>query len=270
MSVLVDGRCPIRCAARVIDRPVLVLRSLRGGARRVEGEGEGEGGAGGGWCSLFSHANDADAASSTAAKDAGGAAAAGADGDAHPLPLHPAAASALLGVSSAAAAALSCLWGDTEECASCLSFSPQAVGDPSAPCALLKAVLLVMGVVPTTPVLREVSGTTPVLLPTRADATTNTNTTNTTTTTNTDATTGTNTDNNTEPAHSLSLSEHLAARLGVGKGLEIACLSDLPAGSGMGGSSILAAAVLQAVALVWGIGRLSDEAVVYLVLQVGR
>lgn len=50
-------------------------------------------------------------------------------------------------------------------------------------------------------------------------------------------------------------------------GLEIVCLSNLPTGSGMGGSSILAATVLQAIATALH-SQLSNELVIYLVGQV--
>lgn len=53
----------------------------------------------------------------------------------------------------------------------------------------------------------------------------------------------------------------------VGFGLEISICSLLPAGSGMGGSSILAAAVLQALSSALS-SQLSLEALVYLVNQV--
>jgi galactokinase/mevalonate kinase-like predicted kinase len=54
---------------------------------------------------------------------------------------------------------------------------------------------------------------------------------------------------------------------GDGRGIEIACCSDLPAGSGMGGSSVVAAAALRAVAHLFGIS-VSQEELTHLVSQV--
>ena len=62
-----------------------------------------------------------------------------------------------------------------------------------------------------------------------------------------------------------TFSAHLQSA--YGGGLEIACLSDLPAGSGMGGSSILAAAVLQSLSELLQL-QLTASDLVYLVSQV--
>lgn len=70
------------------------------------------------------------------------------------------------------------------------------------------------------------------------------------------------------PSHrdgSVTLSEWLREKLGCG--IQISCFSDLPAGSGMGGSSILAAAILQSVATLLG-KPLSNNSLVYLVSEV--
>lgn len=53
----------------------------------------------------------------------------------------------------------------------------------------------------------------------------------------------------------------------VGRGLSVACFSNLPAGSGMGGSSILAATILQCVATLIGT-KLSNDSLVHLVSEV--
>lgn len=52
-----------------------------------------------------------------------------------------------------------------------------------------------------------------------------------------------------------------------GGGIEIACVSRLPAGSGMGGSSILAAAVLKSLGDALHM-KVSAESLMYLVSQV--
>ena len=49
-----------------------------------------------------------------------------------------------------------------------------------------------------------------------------------------------------------------------GGGLEVACVSRLPAGSGMGGSSVLAAAVLRSVGEALGLPT-ADNDLLYLV-----
>lgn len=55
----------------------------------------------------------------------------------------------------------------------------------------------------------------------------------------------------------------------VANGISIMCLSDLPAGSGMGGSSILAAVILEAMnTLLFPNAKLSHEALAYMVTQV--
>jgi galactokinase/mevalonate kinase-like predicted kinase len=53
----------------------------------------------------------------------------------------------------------------------------------------------------------------------------------------------------------------------LGGGIQISCFSDLPAGSGMGGSSILAAAILKSVATLLG-KPLSNQRLVNLVSEV--
>jgi fucokinase len=96
---------------------------------------------------------------------------------------------------------------------------------PTTPCGLLRAVLVVLGVV--------------------------------------DAQVGT------APMHDLTESGTLSHRLlrQFGGGLEVACMSALPAGSGMGGSSILAACILKSVSELIGVPS-SNEALVYQVSQV--
>lgn len=53
-------------------------------------------------------------------------------------------------------------------------------------------------------------------------------------------------------------------RPGRYEGIEVACISKLPAGSGMGGSSILAACVIKAIASVLNI-TVSSEDLIYMV-----
>lgn len=62
-----------------------------------------------------------------------------------------------------------------------------------------------------------------------------------------------------------ALSEYL--RTTFGGGIHISCVSDLPAGSGMGGSSILAAAALHSLSALLGLST-SLDALVSLVSQV--
>lgn len=61
--------------------------------------------------------------------------------------------------------------------------------------------------------------------------------------------------------------EWVMENCGIANGLEIACISDLPAGSGMGGSSILAAAVLQSISSAVG-KVLTHDHLINLVSQV--
>ena len=63
----------------------------------------------------------------------------------------------------------------------------------------------------------------------------------------------------------VSLSEYLHNNLGGG--ISVTCVSDLPAGSGMGGSSILAAAALHSLSALLGLST-SRDALVSLVSQV--
>jgi galactokinase/mevalonate kinase-like predicted kinase len=53
-----------------------------------------------------------------------------------------------------------------------------------------------------------------------------------------------------------------------GSGFEVCCFSGLPAGSGMGGSSVLAAAALAAVARLWGVTLVDDSLLVDMVTAV--
>jgi galactokinase/mevalonate kinase-like predicted kinase len=53
----------------------------------------------------------------------------------------------------------------------------------------------------------------------------------------------------------------------LNQGFAVACFSDLPAGSGMGGSSILAATILKSVGSLVNI-ELTHEALIYLVNEV--
>lgn len=63
----------------------------------------------------------------------------------------------------------------------------------------------------------------------------------------------------------MSLEEILSNYFGCG--VQLSCFSDLPAGSGMGGSSILAAAILKSLAALF-CHHLSNESLVYLVSEV--
>jgi galactokinase/mevalonate kinase-like predicted kinase len=54
----------------------------------------------------------------------------------------------------------------------------------------------------------------------------------------------------------------------TGVGIKVICLSDLPTGSGMGGSSILAGVILHAVAHLLGLTEFNESALVYMVSQV--
>lgn len=53
-----------------------------------------------------------------------------------------------------------------------------------------------------------------------------------------------------------------------GGGLELRCVSDLPAGSGMGGSSVLAATILKSLSQLLGMESSTPRELIYLVSQV--
>ena len=190
VAIQVDGRYPISCAARIIDSPVIILRSLR-----------------------INRTGSNMVPSSTTQNDHGG---------------NIEIKRVYVGDDDS----------ESVVCSSWESFSD--VSNPAASCALLKAVLIVLRV---------------VRLPQPGM------------------------DNRIEAVKHETFTERLYRICGGGTkatatsdsllaaGLEIACCSDLPTGSGMGGSSILASAALTAVSHVLGM-RLSRESLVYLVGQV--
>ncbi len=61
-------------------------------------------------------------------------------------------------------------------------------------------------------------------------------------------------------------SQH-SARLGCYEGIEVVCTSKLPSGSGMGGSSILAACIIKAVSAIVNV-TVSNEDLIYLVCMI--
>lgn len=167
MAIQVDGRKPVSCAARIISRPVIVLRSLRVVRLSV---------------------------TATAVRDS----------------TTPTSTPTSTSTTTSTFVAGPSFEGDEVELADNSDFADVArVGSPNA---LLKAVLIVLGAV-------------------------------------------------TEQPLALSLLHRF------GGGIEIACVSDLPAGSGMGGSSILAAVVLKAVGYLLGLPT-SEEVLVSQVSQV--
>lgn len=114
--------------------------------------------------------------------------------------------------------------GDCVDCTSVDSFAD--VSNPHAAAALLKAVMIVLGV---------------ISLP------------------------SSDFNENSKKLKRSELSDQLLSRFGGG--IEIACVSALPAGSGMGGSSILAAAVLKSLATLLGL-PCSNDTLIYQVLRV--
>jgi hypothetical protein len=214
VAVRVDGRCPVSCAARVVDRPVAVLRALRianPAAPARDGATSPQGGS-------------QQQLQQQPYHELYGALEFESPRDSVSSPNSPADKKSIV---SAAAPGAPRYHGDVLECTSTAMFGD--VADPTAPCALLKAVLLVLGVVDV-----DVDA---AAAPTA-------------------------------PGGEAALATQLAAACGgPGRGIEVACCSALPAGSGMGGSSIVAAAALAAVAALLG-RRLSREALVYLASQV--
>ena len=131
--------------------------------------------------------------------------------------------------------------GDCVDCWTAESFSD--VSNPHAAAALLKAVLIVLGV---------------VSLPNSSSSSSSTSSSKQEGDHNASS-------NKSKRAKGLDLKEYLLGRFGGG--IEVVCVSALPAGSGMGGSSILAATVLKSVATLLGL-PCSNTALIYQVLAV--